>query len=201
LDQKQEIIIDTPIMVAIVGEMSDEMSEGKQMVAARGMPALDHWPRRGEAEWRAEESEVLRWMLKQDGIGNWLLAYFQRRGAIRYDGESRKWVGVKVGEGLNAMEAPQDEVEPIAEGRGGRRSKVLKFLKMEMSGMIEDIASRNDGKRAAGRRVRAWGEANGMKLSQETAIRIVKKLLEDGKLIEREEMSKGVTVKRIGKPG
>ena len=66
------------------------------MVAASDMPVLSHWPGKDAGvEWFPERSEVMRWMITQPEIANWIMDHMKRRGAISYDLITGKWSGTK----------------------------------------------------------------------------------------------------------
>jgi hypothetical protein len=56
-----------------------------------GMPPLEHWPDETQP-FRFDESEVIKWLIGQPEVLNYLFGKATNSGAIIFDGEY--WVGV-----------------------------------------------------------------------------------------------------------
>ena len=73
------------------------LRNARHVVDSRAMPELDHWPGKSEgSDWVPERSEVIQWLMKQPSVASWIVTHLRDRGAIKYNAETGKWVGLGV---------------------------------------------------------------------------------------------------------
>lgn len=64
----------------------------KMLNAVRGMPPLFH--KHPGKEFDFEKSDVVQWLLRQDGVRNFIFSKMSAYGLIKYNSNTGKWYGV-----------------------------------------------------------------------------------------------------------
>jgi len=69
----------------------------KWLAVVRGMPPLPHWPDR-EHPFAVEKSQVVKWLIGQPHVEQWLFNAVRGRRLIIFDHETQTWRGREVAE-------------------------------------------------------------------------------------------------------
>lgn len=164
--------------------MKNMNKEPKYLNEVRSMPKLSHWPGKEDGEkWNPESSEVLKWMLMNECLMNWLLSHFAKSGVIRYDKTDGKWCGVPKSVEVDSAHVPAEQVE-YDPNRIGRPSVIDSLLELYHRDLLEEIASKANGYRAAGRLIQTWSAKSGKEICESTARRLA------FTLVQRRELKK-----------